>query len=298
MNKRTIIFTPSKCPLLVFFVIFLPFTNSTSFARHIIPTEEEQAFNNESDMLDNNLVAELYFGIHGELILPKYPYSGKEGVGCVKVLKNELYGYDLVIYDYPKRYYFGKLLKSGDIKYNMDDLPQVIQKSSFAGPIKWVLYKNGIIFEPQDNDVIMSDTSLISNDKIYNNIKAVFYGCADNSFYISNSTKILSKYAFLLIKNKNSSSLELISAYKGDEPYLTIDYGDNQLWRIFFLRNVDGTNIIDGESFFWPFFDSNNSVEMPNYPIHFYINRQIPYNSPQRFRSDGHPIPIIPVPIP
>lgn len=298
MNKRTSSFTPPKSRLLVFFVLLIIFTNGISFARHIIPTEEEQAFNNESDILDNNLVAELYFGMHGELILPKYHYSGKEGVGCVKVLKNELYGYDLVIYDYPKRYYFGKLLKSGDIKYNMDDFPPIIQKSSFVGPIKWDLYKNGIIFEPQENDIIMSDTSSMSNDNKYNNIKSVFYGCADNSFYISNSKKKQSKYAFLLIKNKTSSGLELISAYKEDEPYLTIDYGDNQLWRILFLRNVDGTKIIDGESFSWPFFDSNNSVEMPSIPILIYINRQIPYSGPQKFRSDGCPIPIITVPTP
>ncbi len=248
-------------------------------------TEEEIAFNDESSALLKTSVAQFYLGRHGELIASRPRYGGDGRLGCANVLKKEDGSYDLTVFNYPKRYYYGHISTSGDISYNFEALPPGVDRNTFAGPMRWPqLDENGhpdlSLFPVRTPSVIAqpfraADAKLIANTTTfpiltdiekYGDVRAVVYACADNAFYLFPGRKIRSPFPLLLVGNSEKKCMDLVSPDHPEAPFLSIIDGGWTESHIVFRRNVDNSLIEPEQIFPWPYHDDKGSPKLLDYP--------------------------------
>lgn len=274
-------------------------------------TEEEMAFEDASRDLLKNDAARFHLGRHGELIATRPRYGGDGRMGCANVLKKEDGSYDLAVFDYPKRYYYGHITHSGDIIYNFDALPPGIDRNAFAGPMRWPhLDENGCprfdlfpekapsplapSYWPADAKVIASTTTfpILTDVEKHGDVRAVVYACADNAFYVFPGRKIGSPFPLLLVAAAERKCMNLISPDHPESPFLSIIDGGWADSCIVFKRNVDNSMIEPERSLPWPYLDDKGSPKLLDYPTRFRVGNYVTDVWKTYDKSGKHAIPM------
>ena len=323
MRRRALHFRiVGRCPLGIFVPHGLPMAHAvlvlcaalaqpTPAHAKMFISSEQMAFDEESTALLKDAVARLFLGRHGELIVPKTPYYGVAHMGCVNIIPKGNGAYDLAVFTYPHRYYYGIITSSCEIQYHTGKLPPGIDAEAFAGPAQWpdhdreghpVFNAKSMAVSPLAPDYQLAKITVIANmashpiPKAANTeLRAVLYALADNAFYISKDATVQSPFALFLVEDKAAKRLDAVSPLNPAQPYFIVNDGGRTGSTIVFRRNAGGTDLCPEQNRPWPYFDVHDHPILPDVPFRMVVgdyleeSLQIPGS---RFDVNGKPIPL------